>query len=435
MRHERTRQILLSATALSTGGLRTVFAEGPSGTEVKAALDGLNKVFAEFKAANDERLKGVEKKFEDVVTNEKVEKINASVTTLQTAFDDMSAKLARAQLGSGAGTALTPEQDEHKKAFNSWFRNGENEATLKAAQVKAAATTSNDPSAGFVVPAELETTIDRVLGTVSQMRTLATVRKMGAASYKKPFNVGGAQGGWVGETEARPETGTPQLVELEFPAMTLYANPFATQDLLDDAVIDIAAWLSDEVNLTFAEQEGAAFVSGNGAKRPRGLLSYPTVADADYAWGKLGYQVTGVNGAFAADAPGDKLLDLIYALKAGYRLNATWLMNRTTVAAVRKMKDGNDNYLWQPSAQAGQPATLMNFPVVDDDNMPAMATDALSVAFGDFKRGYLIVDRMGVRVVRDAFSAKPYVQFYTTKRVGGGVQNFEAIKLLKFGTS
>jgi HK97 family phage major capsid protein len=213
--------------------------------------------------------------------------------------------------------------------------------------------------------------------------------------------------------------------------MELYANPATTQTLLDDAFVDIGQWLADEVSITFAEQEGLAFINGTGVKKPRGILGYTTVADANYAWGKIGYLGTG-GAAFAADPAGlDKLISMVYALKQGYRTNASFLANRTTIGVIRQMKDSQGHYQWQPSSQIGEPPTLLGYPIVDDDNMDDLGANKYPVAFADFKRAYVIVDRIGTRVLRDPFSNKPYVSFYTTKRVGGGVQNFEAIKLLK----
>ncbi|ODN72428.1 Phage capsid family protein [Methylobrevis pamukkalensis] len=241
--------------------------------------------------------------------------------------------------------------------------------------------------------------------------------------------------GWAGETAARPQTAAPTLAELTYPTMELYAMPAATQTLLDDAAVDVDAWLADEVEQAFAAQEGAAFVSGNGVSKPTGFLSATLSAEASWSWGTLGYVATGAEGAFAASDPGDALVDLVYALKAGYRQNATFVMNRRTQAAVRKLKDSDGAYLWQPPATAGARASLMSFPVAEVEEMPDIDDDETAIAFGDFRRGYLVVDRTGVRVLRDPYSAKPYVLFYTTKRVGGGIQDYDAIKLLKFGTA
>jgi HK97 family phage major capsid protein len=189
------------------------------------------------------------------------------------------------------------------------------------------------------------------------------------------------------------------------------------------------------VQTVFAEQEGAAFVSGNGTTAPKGFLTEVRVADASWAWTKLGYIASGADGAFASSDPADKLIELAYAPKQAYRANARWVMNRKTEAAIRKFKDGDDNYIWQPGADATQPAKLFGYPVTEVEDMPDIASNAYAIAFGDFARGYLVVDRIGIRVLRDPYSAKPYVLFYTTKRVGGGVQNFEAIKLMKFAAS
>ncbi|TXM88199.1 phage major capsid protein, partial [Methylobacterium sp. WL103] len=238
--------------------------------------------------------------------------------------------------------------------------------------------------------------------------------------------------GWIGEAAPRPATDGPVLSELNFPAMELYAMPAATQTLLDDAVVDLDAWLADEVETAFSEQEGVAFVTGNGVSRPRGFLSYDTVANDAWVPGKVGIVGTGAAGAFPAANPADVLFDLVYGLKAGYRQNAGFVMSRRTQSAIRKFKDADGNYLWLPPTAADRAATLLGFPVTEAEAMPDIGPASLAVAFGDFRRGYLVVDRTGLRVLRDPYSAKPYVLFYTTKRVGGGVQDFAAIKLLKF---
>ncbi len=211
--------------------------------------------------------------------------------------------------------------------------------------------------------------------------------------------------------------------------------PAATSAFLDDAAVDVGQWIAEEVNAAFAQQEGIAFVTGNGTNKPKGFLAETTIAEASWEWGKLGYVATGNAGALPASNGSDVLVDLVYALKAGYRQNASWVMNRKTQSVVRKLKDSTGNYLWQPAATADGKATLMGFDLVEAEAMPDIAANSLSIAFGDFKRGYLVVDRQGVNVLRDPYSAKPYVLFYTTKRVGGGVQNFDAIKLLKFAAS
>jgi len=406
--------------------------------DANAIVTELNKAFAAFKTEHQEELKGIKAKFADVVQAEKVERINTEIGKLQTALDETNAQLAAARLGGASdGQVPSAEMREHAKAFNQFFRRGTEEG-LRELEMKAALRTDSDPDGGYVVPDQMEQTIDRVLGSVSAMRSIASVMSVSAASYKKLVNQGGAGAGWVGERQARPETATPTLAELSFPAMEIYANPAATQTLLDDARVDIAAWLAEEVSTAFAEAEGAAFISGDGVNQPRGLLSYDTVANASHSWGKIGYTASGVAAALTDSSHNgvDALIDLIYSIKQGYRQNARFLMNKSLQATVRKLKSKTEElYLWQSPVQAGQPATLLGYPITDDDNMPDVAAGAFPVAFGDFRRGYLIVDRFGVRVLRDPYTNKPYVHFYTTKRVGGGVQNFEAIKLLKIAAS
>jgi HK97 family phage major capsid protein len=211
--------------------------------------------------------------------------------------------------------------------------------------------------------------------------------------------------------------------------------PAATATLLEDSAVDIDTWIAAEVEQVFAAQEGTAFVTGNGVNKPKGFLDYDTVANTSWSWGKIGTVLSGGEGAFASSNPADRLVDLIYAVNAGYRQNGTFVMNRKTQSAIRKFKDTSGGYLWQPPAQIAGRASLLTFPVVEAEDMPDIAADSLSIAFGDFRRGYLVVDRQGVRVLRDPYSAKPYVLFYTTKRVGGGVQDFDAIKLMKFAAS
>jgi HK97 family phage major capsid protein len=270
------------------------------------------------------------------------------------------------------------------------------------------------------------------------VRSIARVISISAASYSKLVNLGGATSGWVGENDSRSSTGTPTLSKLEFPAMEIYANPYASQTLLDDASVDIGAWLADEVAIEFAEEEGAAFVTGNGVAKPRGLLSYDFVANASWSWGKVGYVASGKAATLDTDTGkngAEKLISLIHALKQGYRQNARFMMNTTTLETLRTLKDANAQYVWQPSIKEGVPATLFGYQVTDDDNMPSIGADQYPILFGDFQRAYLIVDRQGIRVLRDPYSNKPYVSFYTTKRVGGGIQNFQAVKALKIATS
>ena len=289
------------------------------------------------------------------------------------------------------------------------------------------------PDGGYLVPVPAEREILRRMSTVSPIRAIANVVEISGQSLKRAFSTTGPASGWVAETDPRPQSANQQIADLTFPALELYAMPAATQTLLDDAVVDIEQWIADEVAVVFAEQEGAAFVSGDGVNKPKGFLAYTTTPQATWSFGNIGYVATGVSANFPATNPSDVLYDLVYALKAGFRQNARFVVNRKTQAAIRKFKTSTGEYIWEPPATLGAQATLMNFPVVEAEDMPDIAANSLALAFGDFERGYVVVDRVGVRVLRDPYSAKPYVLFYTTKRVGGGVQDYDAIKLLKFG--
>jgi HK97 family phage major capsid protein len=393
--------------------------------------DDVMRLFEEFKAANDERLDQIERRSADVVTEDKVERINAALTRR---LDALALKSARPSLGAGRESkALGHDATEHKAAFESYMRSGES-AGLRALEVKAMSAGS-DADGGYTVPVEIEQSIGERLTAISPIRSIAGQRTISGNVYKKPFMTAGPAVGWVGETDARTQTTSPVLDALSFPAMELYAMPAATATLLEDSAVNIDEWLAAEVEQAFAVQEGTAFVTGDGSNKPKGFLSYTTVANASWTWGNIGYIASGAAGAFASSNPSDALVDLIYAVKAGYRQNGSFVMNRKTQGSVRKFKDSGGAYLWQPPAQAGGRASLMTFPVVEAEDMPDVAANSLSVAFGDFGRGYLVVDRAGVRVLRDPFTAKPYVLFYTTKRVGGGVQDFDAIKVLKFAAA
>ncbi|MBX3575857.1 MAG: phage major capsid protein [Rhizobiaceae bacterium] len=393
------------------------------------AFDEFMQSFESFKEANDERLRQIEKKTNaDVLTAEKVDRIAKALDEQKRAIDGLELKKARPALGGPRGLA-----SEHKEAFDAYLRSGD-DRMIRGIDTKAMSIGSGQDG-GYLVPEETEAEIGKRLAALSPIRSIASVRQVSLAVLKKPFSITGPAVGWVAETASRPQTNTATLAELSFPTMELYAMPAATAALLDDAVVDLDQWIAGEVEAAFAEQEGAAFVTGNGTNKPRGFLDYDKVAEGSWAWTKIGYVATGVSADWPEDDPSDVLIDTIYALKAGYRQNASWVMNRKTQAAIRKLKDADGNYLWQPPAGPGQRAMLMGFPLVEAEDMPDIGVNATPVAFGDFARGYLVVDRAGVRVLRDPYSAKPYVLFYTTKRVGGGVQDFDAIKLLKFGTS
>lgn len=393
--------------------------------------DAILQMFEEFKASNDERLASLGRRA-DVLLDEKVDRINGALDAQMKRIDDLALKGARPAL-EGTRRVTDVQAREHKSAFDSYVRQGES-GGLRAMETKALSVGSN-ADGGYLVPAELEQEIGSRLAAISPIRAISSVREISGNVYKKPFMTAGPATGWVGETDSRAQTTSPTLDALSFSAMELYAMPAATATLLDDSAVNIDEWIASEVELTFAVQEGAAFVNGDGTNKPKGFLQYETVTNGSWVWGKLGHVASGTSAAFPSSNPSDLLVDTIYALKAGYRQNGTFVMNRKTQAAIRKFKDSGGAYLWQPPAQAGGRASLMTFPLIEAEDMPDIAANSLSIAFGDFKRGYLIVDRLGVRVLRDPYSAKPYVLFYTTKRVGGGVQDFDAIKLVKFAAS
>ncbi len=402
--------------------------------ELKDTINELASVFHEFKKTNDSRLQAIEEggavgDFEgklDVI-NEKM----SELTDVKTKLEALETKANRIAGGGQANAERAADIAAHAKGFDQYFRKG-NDAGLRELQQKALSV-GVDASGGYTVHAEIEKGIDRVMGDFGAMRSLCTVMPIMTGEYKRYVSLGGGASGWVGETEARVETGTPTLAELVFNAKELYAEPRTTQQILDDSIEDIGGWLADEVGVEFAEQEGDKFLTGDGVKQPTGLLTYPTVANASWSWGNIGVINSGAAGAFvAAPNGGDALIDLVHALKRGYRANANFLMNDLTLATVRKLKDSNGAYLWRPGLEAGAPETLIGKPIEIDDFMPDIAANSLSIAFGDFKRAYRIVDRAGIRVLRDDITTKGYVKFYTTKRVGGGINHYEAVKFMQF---
>ena len=410
----------------------TTSTQGTISPEARALGDDIQRQFAAFCETNDERLAQLEERLgADVVTEEKIERLGRAMDETKSRLERVQLDLARPSLGARGDD--DPRRREHKAAFATYVRAGE-ASGLKALEAKALSAGSGTDG-GYLVPPAAEREILRRMATLSPIRSIASVQEISTASLRKAYSFTGPAAGWVAETDARPQTANQQIADLTFPAMELYAMPAATQTLLDDAAVDIEQWVADEVHTVFAEQEGAAFVNGNGVGKPKGFLAYTKVTDATWSFGNLGYVATGVAGNFAASNPSDALIDLCYAVRAGYRANGKFLMSRKTQQALRKFKATTGEYLWEPPSAANGHPTLMGFPVVECEDMPDIATGSFSVAFGDFERGYLVVDRIGIRILRDPYSNKPYVLFYTTKRVGGGVQDFAAIKLLKFDVS
>ncbi len=405
-----------------TSGLENKAGTGIASGDTEALVAQLMNAFEEFKHSNEQRLAQIERRGSaDALTVEKVERLNAALDGAKAALDRASLERARPRLEGGRPDA----GDEYKEAFAAYVKRGEEKALSIGVNA----------DGGYLVPTETDTEITRLMTALSPIRAISSVRQVSTALYRRPVTTAGPATGWVAEADARPQTASQTIDALSFPTAELYAMPAATSAFLEDAAVDVGQWIADEVNAAFAQQEGAAFVNGNGVNKPKGFLSETTVAEASWSWGKLGYIATGVSGDFPASDQSDALVDLVYALKAGYRQNASFVMNRRTQAAIRKLKDDSGNYIWQPAATADGRATLMGFPLVEAEDMPDIGATAMAIAFGDFRRGYLVVDRRGVNVLRDPYSAKPYVLFYTTKRVGGGVQNYDAIKLMKFAAS
>ena len=347
------------------------------------------------------------------------------------------AKKNRPHLGGGSANDYSTEATEARKGFRAYLTKGDTSGLIEAKSMS----TSSGPDGGFAVPKVIDSLIDSTIVNVSPIRAISQVVQISTQDYHKLVNLhGSSMSSWVGEKAARSSTTTPQFADVA-PAMgELYANPQATQQMLDDVLFNAEQWLADELSLEFARAEGAAFINGTGVNQPMGFLSGPApvaTADATRAFGTLQYTGTGAAGAFktltSTVNPVDDLYVLVGLLKAAYRPGACWVMNKKTLFAVMWIKDYQGRYVFSPTTAPGQPDTLLGYPIVEAEDMPDYTTSsAYAIAFGNFQRGYLIADRVGTRVVRDPFSNKPYVGFYTTKRLGGCVLNSEAIKLLKF---
>lgn len=378
--------------------------------EEKTIASDLLHTFEVFKAENDDRLSAIEKRsVADPLQNEKLKRIEASLNEQKASLDRLALK-ALQQKGD-------PQPAEEKRSFEQYMRAG----ILTAPEEKSLSGTA-DADGGYTVPTTIEGTIDRALTEVSPFRSFCSVRRISGGSYRVAINDAPFASGWVGETAARPETATPSISAIDFKTGEIYAMPAATPQLLEDSAVDIEAWIASEVRGTFAAAETEAFVNGTGTNQPLGFLTASNADDATRQSDEIGT----VSAALSADA----LVDMVYSLDAQYRERGRFIFNRRTASSIRKMKDSDGNYLWTPGLQAGQPATLLGYNVAEVEAMPDAGSGNLAVAFGDFEAGYLIVDKQGVQVLRDPFSAKPYVLFYTTKRVGGGVQDHSAIKLL-----
>lgn len=403
--------------------------------ELKTAIEAQVKSWEDFKQTNEKLLeaKADGKSVADLKVT--LDKINADLDTKSAELVEIQKRIARQSItGSGEGKGMTPEQMEHKEALTNYLRTGK--AGDLAELERKALSSSSDPDGGYLVDAEMDGAIDRIASTVSVMRELANVRTIGAASYKKLVKTRGVSGGWLAEAADSAESTENQWSEIEIPAHKMYAEPWIPNELLEDAGYDLEMDLNDECGIVLGETEGAAFITGNGVGKPRGIAAYAFAANASYAWGKVGYIASGKSAAFTSVAPADRIITLQHALKPKYRPNATWLTNDGTLATMRQLKDGSGAYyLWQPDPAAGFGGRFLGSPVAIDDNIADVAANSYSLFYGDFRRAYTIVDRRGIAVIRDNVTKKGVTKFHVSKRVGGGITHFEAIKGMKFATS
>ncbi len=323
----------------------------------------------------------------------------------------------------------------HRKAFEAYVRSGD-DASLRGLTLEGKAlSTAVAGDGGFLVDRQMSESIRSVLRSTASIRQIASVVNVDATSYDVLIDRTEVGSGWAVETGTIAETDTPIIERIVIPLHELSAMPKASQRILDDTSFDIEAWLGGRIAERFARAEAATFVNGDGVNKPRGFLNRPQVANASWAWGSLGFIATGAAGAFTATNPADAIVDLVYALGAQYRANATFVMNSKTAGVVRKLKDADGRFLWSDGLAAGEPARLLGYPVLIAEDMPDIAANATAIAFGDFRAGYTVAERPDLRILRDPFSAKPHVLFYATKRVGGDVSDFAAIKLLRFSAS
>lgn len=352
---------------------------------------------------------------------------DAAIAALRSEVEEVKGRIERAGrsavrplLGGGVNAGA-----ELSGFIDGYVRHGR-ETELKALSSTVAA------DGGFAVPQKIDELIARRLVEISPIRSIANVVRTGTSGFRRLVSIGGAASGWVSETGARPETASPKLAEIVPPSGELYANPSATQAMLDDAAFDVEAWLANEIAAEFARAEGAAFINGTGTNQPRGFLAATTstAGDNTRAFGSL--QFIGSGNATGFDsAPEAKLIDLVFQLKAPLRQGACWVMNSATLAAVRKLKTADGAFLWQPGMVERQPDRLLGYPVIEAEDMPDVAANAFPIAFGNFRAGYLIAERSQTTILRDPYTNKPYVQFYATRRVGGQVMDSDAIKLLR----
>lgn len=394
-------------------------------SEITDRVNRLGSAWEEFKSVNDRRLREIESKGRaDPLTTQQLNTISDALDQYKSRVDRVETALGRPGIETKAASfkAEGPYVAEYRDAFCNYLRKGQ-DAALEAFQSKALSV-SSDPDGGYLVTPTLSQNIVKTVHETSPMRQLASVEVISSDALELLEDKDEAVAGWTSEIASVSDTTTPQIGKKNIPVHELYAQPKATQKLVDDAAIDIEAWLSEKVAEIFVRKENTAFISGSGVGQPRGILTYT----AGTSWGQIEQVDSGTDATITADG----LVKLYYALKEDYALRSTFLMNRASVQAVRLLKESTtDQYLWQPGLAAGAPDTLMGVPVMQATDVPTPASDSLSVILADFQSAYQIVDRTGIRILRDPFTDKPFVKFYTTKRVGGDVVNFEAVKILK----
>ena len=357
------------------------------------------------------------------------------ITTKLKQQDDRMTKLDRKTMFAGLRPALSAEAHAdapHRKAFDAYLRSGDDDG-LRGLEIEGKAlSTAVAADGGYLVSPQAAEAIQSVLSSSASIRAVANVVTIDGTSYDVLIDRGDIGAGWAAEVAATTETSTPVIERVNIPLHELSAMPKASQRLLDDSAFDIEGWLAGRIAEKFARAEATAFVNGNGVDKPKGFLTYTNAANTAWAWGGLGWVPSGVAGGLTS---GDPLVELVYALGADYRGGATFVMNSKTTGVVRKLKDADGRYLWSDGLAAGEPARLMGYPVLIAEDMPDIAANAFPIAFGNFAAGYTVAERPDLRVLRDPFSAKPHVLFYATKRVGGAVSDFAAIKLLRIATS
>jgi HK97 family phage major capsid protein len=391
--------------------------------EVTNTVHSLGNAWEQFKHVNDTRLNEIERKGRsDPLHTEQLNKLQVELDYHKQRANVMETANSRPALAGVSHRAASHENCEYRAAFCNYLRKG-TESGLEQLQFKTLSVTP-DQNGGFFVTPSMSDTINQVIRESSPMRQLASIETISTDTLDVIDDTGEMDASWIGESDARPDTNDPVIARRSFDAFEMYAQPKATQKLIDDSSVDIENWVAQKIADKFARLEATAFVAGDGVNKPRGILSYAVGT----AWGQIEQVASGT----AAVVTADSLFRLYYSLKDAHARQASFLMHRNTVQQVRLLKEATTNqYLWQPGLTAGQPDILLGAPVVMAADMPVAAASSLSIAVGDFKRGYLIVDRAGVRTLRDPFTAKPFVKFYSTKRVGGGVLNFDAIKLLR----